>query len=101
MLLGAEPPVFREPALTEGDDVRLLRDGDFFGFATDGAADCFADVFGWEALAHNYRRFLLDQEDDAGESLGEGYIRTTYGATGGDLVSVVVESGSLPDLRAL
>ncbi|MHA5050132.1 DUF4241 domain-containing protein [Streptomyces sp. SD15] len=124
LLLGTEPPVSWDMALAEGDDPRLLRDGEIFGFDTDAAAGCFADSSGWEVLADKYRRYVVDQEHDAGESIGDGYSRTTDDATGGDLVSfytggdgtyavwlgrsesgalvsVVVVCGFLPDLRIL
>ena len=38
LLPDAEPAAAWELALAEGDDVRVLRDDESFGFATDGAA---------------------------------------------------------------
>ncbi|MFJ8154666.1 DUF4241 domain-containing protein [Streptomyces sp. NPDC094468] len=118
LLLAEEPAASWEPALAEGDDVRLLRENETCGFDTDGAAGAFADASGWEGLADRYRRYLMEQEDDAGETVSDGYVRTTDQATGGDLVSfctdsfctdgdgthpvsVVVVVGRLPDLRLL
>ncbi|WP_338698327.1 DUF4241 domain-containing protein [Streptomyces sp. Q6] len=87
LLLGEETVVSWELALTEEDDPRLLREGEFFGFDTDCAAGAFADASGWEVLADKYRLYLVEQEDDAGETLSEGYLRTTDDVTGSDLVS--------------
>ncbi|WP_409474904.1 DUF4241 domain-containing protein [Streptomyces sp. HC307] len=124
LLVDAEPPVSWELALAEGDDARLLRDREIFGFDTDSAAGCFADSSGWEVLAHKYRSYVVDRQRDAGENVGEGFIRTSDDMTGSDLVSfytggdgtypvwlgrsesgklvsVVVECGYLPDLRVL
>ncbi|MFI6021115.1 DUF4241 domain-containing protein [Streptomyces sp. NPDC051287] len=124
LLLAEEPAASWEPALAEGDDVRLLRENEIYGFDTDGAAGAFADASGWEGLADRYRRYLVEQEDDAGETVSDGYVRTTDQATGGDLVSfctdgdgthpvwlgrastgkpvsVVVVVGRLPGLRLL
>jgi hypothetical protein len=124
LLLAAAPAVTWELALAEGDDARVLRDDEIFGFATDGAAGSFADSSGWETLAAKYRACVVDQRDDAGESVADGYIRTTDEETGGDLVSfytdgdgvypvwlgrsesgkpvsMVVRCGYLPDLRIL
>ncbi|WP_217238374.1 DUF4241 domain-containing protein [Streptomyces sp. AC555_RSS877] len=124
LLLAEEPVVSWELALTAEDDARLLRDGEIFGFDTDGAAGSFSDAAHWEVLADQYRRYLVEQEDGAGESLGDGHIRTTDEATDSDLVSsctggdgtypvwlgrsstgqlacVVVVVGYLPELRLL
>ncbi|MFI1290724.1 DUF4241 domain-containing protein [Streptomyces sp. NPDC020792] len=86
-MLSAETPVSWELGLAEGDDARLLRDGEIFGSDTDGAAGSFADASAWEALADKYRRHLVDREHGAAESVSDGYIRTTDEATGSDLVS--------------
>ncbi|MEU9381473.1 DUF4241 domain-containing protein [Streptomyces sp. NPDC048279] len=124
LLLGEEPAASWELALSEEDDVRLLREDEIFGFDTDGAAGAFADASGWEELADKYRRYLVEQEDNAGETVSDGYMRTTDEATGSDLVSfytggdgtypvwlgrastgkpvsVVVVVSYLPDLRLL
>lgn len=87
LLIDGEPPVSWELALADGDDARLLREGEFFGFDTDSAAGCFADASEWDLLAGKYRRFLVDGHDDEGESIGEAYIRTSHEASGTDLVS--------------
>ncbi|MEV7319908.1 DUF4241 domain-containing protein [Streptomyces sp. NPDC093970] len=124
LLLGDEPAASWELVPAEQDDVRLLREDEIFGFDTDGAAGAFADGLGWEGLADKYRRYLVEQEDNAGETISDGYMRTTDEATGSDLVSfytggdgtypvwlgrastgkpvsVVVVVGCLPDLRLL
>jgi hypothetical protein len=124
LLLGEEPVVSWELALTEEDDLRLLREDEIFGFDTDRAAGSFADASGWKVLADRYQRYLVEQEDDAGETISDGYMRTTDEATDSDLVSfytggdgtypvwlgrastgkpvcVVVLISYLPDLRLL
>ncbi|MFD5757497.1 DUF4241 domain-containing protein [Streptomyces sp. NPDC127044] len=124
LLLGEEPVASWELAPAEEDDVRLLREDEIFGFDTDGAAGAFADASGWEVLADRYQRYLVEQEDDAGETISDGYMHTTDEATDSDLVSfytggdgtypvwlgrastgkpvcVVVLISYLPDLRLL
>ncbi|MET9037732.1 DUF4241 domain-containing protein [Streptomyces mirabilis] len=124
LLLGEEPVASWELAPAEEDDVRLLREDEIFGFDTDGASGAFADASGWEVLADRYQRYLVEQEDDAGETISDGYMRTTDEATDSDLVSfytggdgtypvwlgrastgkpvcVVVLISYLPDLRLL
>ena len=84
--LSDEPVVSWELALAAGDDVRLLRDEEIFGFGTDSAAGSFADASGWEALA---RRAVSHQDggEDAAEALTDGHIRIGDDTTGGDLVT--------------
>lgn len=92
LLVRPEPVEHWELALAEGEDPRLLREGEAYGFGTDGATGCFADASAWEPLAHAYYRYLAEREDEAGEQLGEegdgeGYVRTCDEETGADLVS--------------
>ncbi len=97
LLLTPEAPVSWELATAAGDDVRLPRDDEIVGFGTDGAAGAFADASGWDVLADRYRRYLDEEDDDAGETLDEGYLRTTDEVTSGDLVSFLTEGdGTLP-----
>ncbi|MFF7279298.1 DUF4241 domain-containing protein [Streptomyces griseorubiginosus] len=91
LLPDAEPAVAWESALAEGDDVRVLRDDESFGFATDSAAGSFADSSGRETLAAKYR--CTD---------GDGMYPVWLGRSeSGKLVSVVVGCGYLPELRIL
>jgi hypothetical protein len=92
LLVRPEPVERWELALAEGEDSRLLREGEAYGFGTDGATGCFADASAWESLAHAYYRYLAEQEGDAGEPLGEeedgeGYVRTRDEDAEADLVS--------------
>ena len=91
LLPDAEPAAAWELALAEGDDVRVLRDDESFGFATDGAAGSFAESAGWETLAAKY-----------GCTDGDGVYPVWLDRSGsGKLVSVVISSGCLPDPRIL
>ncbi|WP_277439086.1 DUF4241 domain-containing protein [Streptomyces sp. SPB162] len=124
LLVDAEPPASWELALSGGDDPRLLREGEIFGFGTDGATGCFADASEWNLLTDKFRRYLVDGHDDEGETIDEGYMRISNDASGtdlvsfctagdgtfpvwlgrsdaGKLVSVVVVLEFLPDLRVL
>ncbi|MEU0437731.1 DUF4241 domain-containing protein [Streptomyces sp. NPDC006290] len=86
LLIREEPAASWELALSQGEDPRLLLDGHAYGFGTDGAAGGFADAAAWETLSGRVRRYYEDRDDDACESVGDGYVRAVDEATGGDLV---------------
>ncbi|MFI2202017.1 DUF4241 domain-containing protein [Streptomyces sp. NPDC020192] len=87
LLIDPEPAVTWELALAEGEDARLLRDGEGYGFPTDAALGSFADSAAWSVLADNYQRYAIEGEEDAGERVGDGScVRTSDSATGGDLI---------------
>jgi hypothetical protein len=97
LLLDERPPQTWEMALAEGEDVRLLREGEVFGFDTDGATGAFADAASWETLALRYRRFLVDNDEDAAQGSDEDGIRATDAATGGGLISFLTDGdGTYP-----
>lgn len=87
LLIREEPAVAWELALSRDEDPRLLLDGHAYGFGTDGAAGGFADAAAWETLSGRVRRYYEDQDDDACESVGDGYVRAIDEVTGSDLVS--------------
>ncbi|MFF3462082.1 DUF4241 domain-containing protein [Streptomyces sp. NPDC001984] len=64
-------------ASAAGEDARLLRDHEIFGFGTDGAAGSFADSSGREVLAHEYRRYLVDQQQEHRQVASCGYQRSS------------------------
>ncbi|MBX7552766.1 DUF4241 domain-containing protein [Streptomyces sp. tea 10] len=87
LLVDTEPAVTWEPALAEGEDPRLLRHHEAYGFATDAALGGFADSAAWDVLADKYRRYSMDGEEHAGERVGDSYcVRTSDSASGADLI---------------
>jgi hypothetical protein len=51
VLISAEPTVAWEPALRPGEDARMLREGEFYGFGVDSGMGCFVDAAAAGALA--------------------------------------------------
>ncbi|MEU6505894.1 DUF4241 domain-containing protein [Streptomyces sp. NPDC046942] len=87
LLIDEEPAATWELALAEGEDARLLRDDEAYGFPTDAALGSFADSAAWSVLADKYRRYSMEGEEDAGEPVSDSsYVRTSDSATGGDLI---------------
>ncbi|WEO96475.1 DUF4241 domain-containing protein [Streptomyces sp. FXJ1.172] len=87
LLIDVEPAVTWELALAEGEDPRLLRDQEYYGFTTDAALGSFADSAAWGVLADKYRRYSTEGEEDVAERIADGnYVRTSDSATGSDLI---------------
>ncbi|MFD7451073.1 DUF4241 domain-containing protein [Kitasatospora sp. NPDC059827] len=82
-------------ALGEGHDLRLLRDGEAYGFSTDGATGCFADAGAWPVLQERFRRALVDRDEEAGEDLDSDsgfFLRTVDEESGADLLAFATDS---------
>ncbi|MFD7439844.1 DUF4241 domain-containing protein [Streptomyces sp. NPDC059909] len=126
LLVSDVPVVFWQMALGADDDLRLLGDGEAYGFSTDSATGCFADAAAWGPLQRLFERALIENDPDAGEHLSDStyILRTTdrnaaadltaFATCGdgtypvwvgrsasGDVVCVAVTVDYLPDLRVL
>lgn len=124
--LGEAPAVSWEMALRPGDDTRLLREGEAYGFGTDGAMGAFADAGAWAPLQQRFVVAVTDRGDegwmkeDAGSAFfrrvrgpgsGVGLAAFAVGSDGthpvwvgrsasGDVVGVVVLVDGMPALAA-
>ncbi|MFJ2866015.1 DUF4241 domain-containing protein [Kitasatospora sp. NPDC087314] len=76
-LLVSEKPTARwTMAVPPGEDVRLLRDGQYFGFGVDSATGCFADSIARTELG---RRYCSDRIGSPGFCPGGGWGRLDGG----------------------
>ncbi|MEU7417581.1 DUF4241 domain-containing protein [Streptomyces antibioticus] len=87
LLIRNEPAATWELALSEDEDPRLVLDGHAYGFDTDTASGGFADAAAWETLSEKVRRYYDQEDDDACESISDGYVRAVDEKTGSSLVS--------------
>ncbi|MEV6331414.1 DUF4241 domain-containing protein [Streptomyces sp. NPDC051909] len=91
--LSDAPVASWEMALGEDDDVRLLGDGEAYGFGTDGASGCFADAAAWDALKQRFARAHMEGDEEAGEGIADSlyFLRTAdpeaAGGAGADLAA--------------
>ncbi|MFF0746430.1 DUF4241 domain-containing protein [Streptomyces sp. NPDC004111] len=83
--IGEGPVVSWEMALAAGEDPRLLREGEGYGFGTDTASGSFADAAAWPVLAPPFRE-AHGAVPDGVEELAEGHLRATDPATGAQLI---------------
>ncbi|WP_228389678.1 DUF4241 domain-containing protein [Streptomyces smaragdinus] len=86
-----EPAVSWDMARSEGDDPRLLLDGEAHCFGTDGATGSFADAAAWDSLSEKVRRFWEDDDETACDHLGDDVLHATDPATGAGLVSFLTD----------
>ncbi|MEV0646641.1 DUF4241 domain-containing protein [Phytomonospora sp. NPDC050363] len=70
-----EPVTSWEMALTEGQDVRTLTDGSFFGFGVDSGTACFVDAANLPVFAA-----LAEEDDDLTSALFPGNRLTVPGS---------------------
>ncbi|MEV0039408.1 DUF4241 domain-containing protein [Streptomyces sp. NPDC050804] len=77
-------------AVPPGEDVRLLRDGEYFGFGVDSATGCFVDSTARTELGGRYMRALTSGGGEDVHDTDEGYIKVTDDATGAELVTFML-----------
>ncbi|WP_412016454.1 DUF4241 domain-containing protein [Nocardia sp. KC 131] len=90
-LLVSEKPTARwMMAVPPGEDVRLLRDGQYFGFGVDSATGCFVDSTARTELGCRYMRALTSGGDEDVHDTEDGYSKVTHDATGAELVTFML-----------
>jgi hypothetical protein len=89
LLVSQESAVSWTMAVPPGDDARILRDGECFGFAVDSATGCFVDPAARTELGRRYKRFVTsrDGDDDGVQFVEGGYVRAADVATGAELLA--------------
>ncbi|MFF2792767.1 DUF4241 domain-containing protein [Streptomyces sp. NPDC058049] len=92
--LGEAPAVSWEMALRPGDDTRLLRAGEAYGFDTDGAMGAFADAGAWGPLRQRFRAAIEDRGDEGwtGHTGSAFFRRTREPASGAGLAAFALGS---------
>ncbi|MFD4660616.1 DUF4241 domain-containing protein [Kitasatospora sp. NPDC058444] len=100
VLVSEKPTVRWTMAVPPGDDPRLLRDGQYFGFGVDSATGCFVESAARTDLGRRYMRALTSGGGDSGDSGGDdvhdvdnlegGYSKVADRAGGAELVTFLL-----------
>ncbi|MFD8707239.1 DUF4241 domain-containing protein [Kitasatospora sp. NPDC059648] len=90
LLVNQKPTTRWTMAVPPGKDVRLLRDGQYFGFGVDSATGCFVDSTARTELGRRYMRALTSGGGEGVHDTEDGYSKVTDDATGAGLVTFVL-----------
>ncbi|MGW3044617.1 DUF4241 domain-containing protein [Kitasatospora sp. NPDC001159] len=90
LLVSQEPTTRWTMAVPPGKDVRLLRDGQYFGFGVDSATGCFVDSTARTELGRRYMRALTSGGGEGVHDTEDGYSKVTDDATGAELVTFML-----------
>ncbi|MFJ2744382.1 DUF4241 domain-containing protein [Streptomyces sp. NPDC087440] len=83
--VGEGPVVSWEMGLAPGEDLRMVREGEGYGFGTDTASGSFADAAAWPVLAPRFREAAGGEPPEAVRQ-GDGCLLAVDPATGGGLL---------------
>ncbi|MFE3495361.1 DUF4241 domain-containing protein [Streptomyces sp. NPDC059175] len=87
LVISGRPAVSWEPALQQGNDPRLLRNGEYFGFGVDSGAGCFVDASAVKRLGDQYDQQMTAPGEYAGELDPDGVAELVDPLTGANLVA--------------
>ncbi|MDH6134424.1 hypothetical protein P3T37_003827 [Kitasatospora sp. MAA4] len=90
LLVSQKPTVSWTMAIPPGEDARLLRDGQCFGFGVDSATGCFVDPTARTELGRRYVRALTSGGGEDVHGTDDGYSKVTDDATGAELVTFML-----------
>ncbi|MFD9600866.1 DUF4241 domain-containing protein [Streptomyces sp. NPDC056708] len=90
LLVSEKPTASWTMAIPPGEDVRLLRDGQYLGFDVDSATGCFVDSTARTELGRRYMRALTSGGGEDVHDTDDGYSKVTDDATGAELVTFML-----------
>ncbi|MEU1283349.1 DUF4241 domain-containing protein [Kitasatospora sp. NPDC005856] len=90
VLVSEKPAVRWTMAVPPGDDPRLLRDGQYFGFGVDSATGCFVESAARTDLGRRYMHARTSGDRDDVHEVGGGYRKVTDRAGGAELVTFLL-----------
>ncbi|WP_181799134.1 DUF4241 domain-containing protein [Kitasatospora acidiphila] len=90
LVVSQKPTACWTMAVPPGMDVRLLRDGQYFGFGVDSATGCFVDLAARTELGRRYMRDLTSGGGDDIHDIDGGYSKVTNDVTGAEMVTFML-----------